>query len=247
MFCGKCGSENPDDNLFCGKCGNPLNSNESLNTTPVSEKSPIKKNHTGLIISIAVVLILAIAAAIVLLVIKPFNKKTNDSSVNSSSEEVANDSPSYSVSEEVTTPSSGYSSPEEVTTKFMDSACKGNSDEMLECAPPKLVELYGSELRKSTDEFKDILDKGGKITYSLKEYSPCNSSYTEEYSDILVNQFGFDGSKIDELGQISGSYFVQYDSYDEEQAIEFTLVEYDGKWYVLDFARIYSGNSGGGY
>lgn len=32
MFCGKCGSQNPDENKFCSGCGSPLAQNEASNT-----------------------------------------------------------------------------------------------------------------------------------------------------------------------------------------------------------------------
>jgi hypothetical protein len=38
MFCGECGTKNPDTNTFCINCGKPLKKN--LNTSPVAHPAP---------------------------------------------------------------------------------------------------------------------------------------------------------------------------------------------------------------
>jgi hypothetical protein len=39
MFCGECGTQNPDTNQFCKNCGNPLKKNAA--TAPLSPSAPI--------------------------------------------------------------------------------------------------------------------------------------------------------------------------------------------------------------
>jgi hypothetical protein len=93
MFCGKCGAEIPDNAEFCSSCGSPI---QASNVGGVPQASvmpqgnvmpqmgamvpqagvmmpqvPVKKKHTGLIIAVAMALVLAVAALVIFLVIKP--------------------------------------------------------------------------------------------------------------------------------------------------------------------------------
>ena len=72
MFCGKCGTDNPNDNQFCYSCGAPLLG------APKKEKG-----SKALVITIVslLVLILAVAAVLVFVVIKPFKSKETPKSL----------------------------------------------------------------------------------------------------------------------------------------------------------------------
>lgn len=100
MFCGKCGAEIPDNSDFCSSCGSPIQASnvggmtqgnvmpqvdaiapQASNMMPQADfmpqagvmvpQTPVKKKHTGMIIAVVVALVLAIAALVIFLVIKP--------------------------------------------------------------------------------------------------------------------------------------------------------------------------------
>jgi len=41
MFCGKCGTQNPDTNVFCKNCGSPLRRPQQAPAVPVQPAQPV--------------------------------------------------------------------------------------------------------------------------------------------------------------------------------------------------------------
>ena len=103
MYCGKCGTDNPNDNKFCNKCGAPIGGQAPVTPTskPVQMQQPVyqgynpnmyqqpvqKSGNKGLVIALISILVAVIIAliCIILFVWKPFNKDDDRSRGGSSS------------------------------------------------------------------------------------------------------------------------------------------------------------------
>ena len=75
MFCGKCGTQNPDNSRFCSKCGTPFSNDQIANSS--SKQDEENKNRLIGIIAVAVVAVLA-----VILLISIFAGRSYKSTVN---------------------------------------------------------------------------------------------------------------------------------------------------------------------
>lgn len=149
MFCGKCGTQNPDTAAFCKKCGTRLNNQAKLTakTTPrvpvkteSQSKRPVPQNKRRQNKNTKKIAVVAIAAVVLMLAFVLFGGRSYKSTVK----------------------------------QYFDASFDGNAKKIINLLPDKMVDYALEESGYDQDELNELIEDVGE---ELKDYIDMLDNY----------------------------------------------------------------------
>lgn len=219
MFCGKCGSRNPDGALFCAGCGAPLTAqptNANPTQTPAAQgytpaaqptnPAPNKNLLPWIIAGVAVVA--AIVVTLILLLGGKDDKDSGGSSGGSSA------------------------SASDVGLSFAKAILGGNSSKALKLVYPDMID---DETREGFEQIAEYYAE--YITLedaSVSDEESGTQDDIEDYEERFEDEFDLDVD-ISKLTYVEIEFSYTSDFYgDGTETISVVVAKIDGSWYVID-------------
>lgn len=210
MNCKRCGNQIPDNASYCNFCGTNLM--PYVQTQQVS--TPEKPKHKALpwiIIGSALLLAAIISISIYIINHLSFNNKREEK---------------------------GY---EAVIDKYFKSIEKYDLKMNLECFPDGTAEIEmledgytWKELENDWNDFcEDFRVAKYKIVYEEKRDSDKLEDIREDMESFYYGEYYMDPNLISAAYKLE-VYVTYTDDPDDEDEIEFEVLEYDGEWYIFD-------------
>ena len=213
-FCNKCGASFDDDALFCPVCGAPV---EAPVEAPVAEEAAPEKRT----VSFEVPDVKAIAG-----------KMGKDKIVKIG---IIAGAALTGLIVLIVALSLIFPSPKAVVKKYMRGMINGNAKAVVSTMPPFMFEDKDDK-EDAIEMYEEVLDyiEMDDVKYEIKDVSKMSSSDKKDLKKALENyediNDDFDADKVKGFKVVE----VKVKDGDEKKTVEFSLIKYKGRWYIMD-------------
>ncbi len=224
MFCGNCGSQNPDGAVICTVCGAPLTPEKPAKKAGFDLKSMDRNKLIGLGVIAAVVLV-----ALILILVLVFSGRSAESALESyikgvltlDAEKMMDNVPDAQIK--------AYADEEDISKREAKEELTESLQKVLDMLEDNYDEVDPEEVGKVSVEIRD------KDKWTGKDVREYNKNY-EDNNDVEIN--------IKEGMTVEIKITVKYDGEEYKYRISnIDVVKIGGSWYVdsLSIAEVYGG------